>query len=49
VARPSASTLWLDIRTALALESDTNVDELVQRLATDFPDSDEYKSWQEMQ
>ena len=49
VARPSASTLWLDIRTALVLESDTNVDELVQRLATDFPDSEEYKSWQEMQ
>jgi len=49
VARPSASTLWLDIRTALNLDSDANVDELVQRLATDFPDSEEYKSWQEMQ
>ncbi|MCP4472551.1 MAG: type IV pilus biogenesis/stability protein PilW [Gammaproteobacteria bacterium] len=49
VARPGASTLWLDIRIALELDSDANVDELVQRLATDFPNSEEYKSWQEMQ
>jgi type IV pilus assembly protein PilF len=49
VARPSASSLWLDIRNALELNSDANVDELVQRLATDFPESEEYKSWREMQ
>ncbi len=46
VARPSASSLWLDIRTALAIDSDANVDELVERLATDFPESTEYKAWQ---
>jgi type IV pilus assembly protein PilF len=47
VARPTASSLWLDIRTALQIDSNANVDELVQRLATDFPDSKEYKAWQE--
>jgi len=49
VARPSASSLWLDIRAALALDSNANVDELVVRLATDFPNSSEYKAWKEMQ
>jgi len=49
VARPSASSLWLDIRTSQLLDIDANVDELGQRLATDFPDSVEYKLWQEMQ
>ena len=49
VRQPRASTLWLDIQIALKLDSEANVDELVQRLATYFPDSEEYKSWQEMQ
>ena len=49
VARPSAGSLWLDIRTALILNRDANVDELVERLASDFPDSEEYKAWLETQ
>jgi type IV pilus assembly protein PilF len=49
VARPSASSLWLDIQSAQLLDVDANVDELGQRLATDFPDSVEYKLWKEMQ
>jgi len=49
VRQPRASTLWLDIQIALKLDSEANVDELVQRLATDYPDSEQYKSWQEMQ
>lgn len=49
VARPSASSLWLDIRTALELDNEANVEELAQRLATDFPDSAEYEAWKEMQ
>ncbi|MCP4332065.1 MAG: type IV pilus biogenesis/stability protein PilW [Gammaproteobacteria bacterium] len=49
VARPSASSLWLDIRTVQLLDIDANIDELGQRLATDFPDSVEYKLWQGMQ
>ena len=48
VARPTARSLWMSIRAALALNPDTNVDELVQRLATDFPESTEYKAWQDM-
>jgi type IV pilus assembly protein PilF len=49
VARPSASSLWLDIRSALKMDSTANVEELVQRLATDYPESAEYKAWQETQ
>ena len=48
VARPTARSLWMSIRAALAMNPDTNVDELVQRLATDFPESTEYKAWQDM-
>jgi len=45
VARPGAKSLWLAIRTELALDKNRNVDELASRLQTGFPDSDEYKSW----
>jgi type IV pilus assembly protein PilF len=45
VARPSAKSLWLTIRTELALGSDYNVDELAIQLRKDFPNSDEYQSW----
>ena len=48
VSQPSASSLWLGIQTAQLLNVDSNVDELGQRLATDFPDSVEYKLWKEM-
>jgi len=45
VAEPSAKSLWLSIRTELMLNKDQNVDELASHLQTNFPDSDEYKSW----
>ena len=49
VARPSAASLWLAIRSSLNVEPDTDVSELVDRLRTDFPDSEEYKQWKESQ
>ena len=45
VARPSPRSLWLSIRTALSINPDTDVSELVQRLGADFPDSEEYQLW----
>ena len=45
VSRPTARSLWLTIRNTLQLDGDGNVAELGQRLATDFPDSREYKEW----
>lgn len=49
VARPSANSLWLSIRSSLEVDPDTDVSELVQRLKTDFPDSEQFKQWKEMQ
>ncbi len=49
VSRPTASSLWLEIRTAQSIDINANIDELGQRLETDFPDSVEYKLWKEMQ
>ena len=49
VARPSATSLWIAIRSSLNVEPDTDVSELVDRLRNDFPDSDEYKQWKEVQ
>jgi type IV pilus assembly protein PilF len=45
VARPSPRSLWLSIRTALSIDPDSDVSELVQRLGTDYPDSEEYQLW----
>jgi len=45
VAKPSAKSLWLSIRNELELNKNQNVDELSDQLQTNFPDSDEYKSW----
>jgi type IV pilus assembly protein PilF len=45
VAKPGAKSLWLSIRTELELNKNQNVDELSDHLQTNFPDSDEYKSW----
>jgi len=45
VAKPSAKSLWLSIRAELELNENENVDELSDLLQTNFPDSDEYKSW----
>jgi type IV pilus assembly protein PilF len=49
VAQPTSRSLWMSIRAALALDPKTDVSELVQRLGTDFPDSREYRLWQEQQ
>ena len=49
VAKPSANSLWMAIRTELELNSSSNIDELAKILGSDFPDSDEYQSWLKMQ
>lgn len=45
VATPTAKSLWLAIRNELELNSANNIDELTDRLATDYPTSEEYQSW----
>ncbi len=45
VAKPTASSLWLSIRTELELGNNLAVEELASSLQKDFPDSVEYKSW----
>jgi type IV pilus assembly protein PilF len=45
VAAPSPRSLWLSIRTALSIDPNTDVSELVQRLGADYPDSEEYQLW----
>lgn len=45
VARPSPQSLWLAIRTELEMDSNRDVNELAEQLETNFPDSEEYKSW----
>jgi len=45
VARPGPRSLSYSIRTALEIDSGTDVSELVQRLGTDYPDSEEYQLW----
>jgi len=45
VARPSAKSLWLSIRTELELDRNRDANELANQLQSNFPDSDEYKSW----
>jgi len=45
VAQPTPRSLWLSIRTALALDPQADISALVKRLGTDFPDSREYELW----
>jgi type IV pilus assembly protein PilF len=45
VAPPNPRSLSLSIRAALAIDPDTDVSELIQRLGTDYPDSREYELW----
>jgi type IV pilus assembly protein PilF len=45
VAIPTATSLWLAIRTELELNSSSDVDALAENLESNFPDSDEYQSW----
>ncbi len=49
VAKASARSLWLAIRNTLELDNKGNVEELAQRLETEFPDSEEYRAWQQIQ
>ena len=49
VAKPSARSLWLAIRNTLELDTEGDVDEMAQRLEVEFPDSEEYKAWQQIQ
>ena len=49
VARPSAKSLWLAIQNTLELDSAGDVDELAQRLESEFPDSREYQDWLKIQ
>lgn len=45
VTRPTALSLWLSIRTALSVNPDTDISELVHQLGTEYPDSREYELW----
>jgi type IV pilus assembly protein PilF len=47
VAKPGPRSLWLSIQTAWKLDPDADVTELVQRLQTDFPESQEYQFMKE--
>lgn len=49
VSRPSARSLWLAIRNALELDREGEVEELAQRLESDFPASEEYQQWKQIQ
>ncbi len=49
LAKATAETLWLAIRTELELDADSDVSELAQRLGTEFPDSQEYQDWLNIQ
>ncbi|MGD2172751.1 MAG: type IV pilus biogenesis/stability protein PilW [Gammaproteobacteria bacterium] len=49
VARPSAKSLWLAIRNTLQLDTRADVSEYAQRLKEEYPDSEEYKAWRQIQ
>ena len=49
VDRPTARSLWLAIRSELGVDGTNNVEELGQQLESEFPNSDELKSWLELQ
>ena len=49
VAQPTARSLWFAIRAELQMDNNRNVDELAEKLKTNFPDSEEYKSWLKLQ
>ena len=48
-APASAKSLWLAIQNTLELDSAGDVDELAQRLESEFPDSREYQDWLKIQ
>ncbi len=49
VARPTAATLWFAIGNELELGNRKSIEELAERLAKDFPESDEYQQWLSIQ
>lgn len=49
VSRPSAMSLWLAIRNTLELDDQGDIGELAQRLEAEFPDSQEYIEWKQIQ
>ena len=49
VSKASAKSLWLAIRNTLELDDQGDIEELAQRLETEFPDSREYVEWKQIQ
>ena len=49
VQEPTAKSLWLDIRAALQINQDADVDAIASQLEQEFPASEEFKSWLEIQ
>jgi len=49
VSQPTARSLWLAIRITLELDDQGDIEELAQRLETEFPDSREYAEWKQIQ
>lgn len=49
VQQPSARSLWLAIRSELGMDETVNVEKLGQQLESGFPNSDELKSWLQLQ
>ena len=49
VATPTAATLWFAIGNELELGNRNSIEELAERLAKDFPESDEYQQWLSIQ
>ena len=49
VAKPTARSLWLAIRADLDIGDTLNAEDLARRLQFDFPQSDEYAAWLDLQ
>jgi len=49
VAKPTANSLWLAIRADLDLGDTLNAEDLARRLQAEFPLSDEYAAWLDLQ
>lgn len=49
IARPTAKSLWLAIRASLELGDTLGAEDLASRLESDFPQSDEYAAWLDLQ
>ena len=49
VGEATARSLWLDIRNSLETSDNDRATGLAKKLATDFPDSRQYKAWLELQ